>query len=145
VDLVVVGKPWTPEEEHLLLDRGVGATVRLRTAVEDSRLCRLYNDAAAFLYPSLYEGFGIPLLEAMACGCPIVASRIPSTIEVAGACPIYFDPSDVHSCVEAFDVAMSEGHDSERVRQGIQQAKRYSWDETARRTLNVYRELASPN
>ena len=104
-------------------------------------LCRLYNQAVAFVYPSLYEGFGIPLLEAMTCGCPIVASRIPSTVEVAGDCPIYFDPAEEDDLVNALDIALSEGRNSERVQAGFEKVKSYSWDKTTAQTLQVYRAV----
>lgn len=141
VALVVVGKPWTPDEEHYLGKLGIQDSVHLLTDVDDRKLCRLYNKATALVYPSLYEGFGIPLLEAMACGCPVVASRIPSTIEVAGECPIYFEPNNKESLLTALDMVLFEGRDSTRVQVGFSQVKCYSWDKTARQTLDVYHEL----
>ncbi len=111
------------------------------TNLDDEALCRIYNQTTAFILPSLYEGFGIPLLEAMACGCPVVASRIPSTIEVAGDCPIYFQPEEVETLTAALDIVMNEGRDSERVKAGLDLVKRYSWNITAERTLKVYRSL----
>ena len=140
-ELVVVGRPWTLQESRCLQNLGIASKVRLLTDVDDRRLCDLYNGASAFIHPSLYEGFGIPLLEAMACGCPVVASRIPSTIEVAGPCPIYFDPRDMESLVHAMDVAISEGKESQRVAMGLEWVRRYSWERTARQTLDVYRSL----
>ena len=140
VALVVVGSPWSVEKKRLA-ELGSRDRVHLITDADDETLCHLYNQAAAFVYPSLYEGFGIPLLEAMACGCPVIASRIPSTIEVAGGCPIYFEPTELDSLVNAFDVALSEGRDSERVWAGIERVKRYSWDKVAAQTLEVYRTL----
>jgi glycosyltransferase involved in cell wall biosynthesis len=140
VALVVVGSPWSVEKKRLA-ELGIRDRVHLITDADDETLCHLYNQAAAFVYPSLYEGFGIPLLEAMACGCPVIASRIPSTIEVAGGCPIYFEPTELDSLVNAFDVSLSEGRDSERVRAGIERVKRYSWDKVAAQTLEVYRTL----
>jgi len=121
---------------------GIQNRVHLLTDVDDEELCRLYDQADAFVYPSLYEGFGIPLLEAMACGCPVVASRIPSTIEVAGMCPVYFESAEVESLLAAFDMALSEGRDSERVRSGFERVKSYSWDKTAKQTLEVYYVLS---
>ena len=104
-------------------------------------MCYLYNRALAFIYPSLYEGFGIPLLEAMACGCPIVASRIPSTIEVAGDCPVYFNPNDVEELISALDIIIPEGRNSKRTRSGLERVKKYSWQKTAEQTLEVYHSL----
>ena len=141
VALVVVGSPWSVDEEKRLAELGIRDRVHLITDADDNTLCHLYNQAAAFVYPSLYEGFGIPLLEAMACGCPVIASRIPSTIEVAGECPIYFEPTELDSLVNAFDVALSEGRNSERVRAGIERVKLYTWDRVATQTLEVYRTL----
>ena len=141
VALVVVGSPWSVDEEKRLAELGIRDRVHLLTEADDETLCHLYNQAAAFVYPSLYEGFGIPLLEAMACGCPVIASRIPSTIELAGGCPIYFEPTELDGLVNALDVALSEGCNSERVRAGIERVKRYSWDRVAAQTLEVYRTL----
>ncbi|HOI72939.1 MAG TPA: glycosyltransferase family 1 protein [Syntrophales bacterium] len=142
VGLLAVGAPWTPVEADLLRKLGLADQVRLLTNVDDESLCRLYNRAAAFLYPSLYEGFGIPLLEAMASGCPVVASRIATTVEVAGDCPIYFDPIDGDSLLAALDQVMGEGRDSNRTRAALAHAGRYSWDRTAAETLRVYRSIA---
>jgi len=141
ISLVVVGKAWSNEEQHLLLKLGISERVILLNGVDDETLCVLYNLASAFVLPSLYEGFGIPLLEAMACGCPVVASRIPSTLEVAGECPIYFDTSNPESLVAALDRALLEGKASQRIGLGLERVKRFSWDQTARQTLEIYRSL----
>jgi alpha-1,3-rhamnosyl/mannosyltransferase len=108
-------------------------------------LLRLYNQAVALVYPSLYEGFGIPLLEAMACGCPVIASRIPSTVEVAGEQPIYFEPVHLESLLAAFDLALAEGRNSERVRTGLEHAQDFSWDKTSSQVLEVYHALSNSN
>ena len=142
VALVVVGNSWSADEELRLAELGIRNHVHLLTDVDDEKLCQLYNQAAAFVYPSLYEGFGIPLLEAMACGCPVIASHIPSTIEVAGECPIYFEPTEVDKLVIAFDVALPEGRNSERTKAGLERVKQYSWAKTAAPTLEVYRAIS---
>ena len=145
IALVVVGRPWSADEERRLAELGIQDNLYLLTDVGDEEFCRLYNQAAALVYPSLYEGFGIPLLEAMACGCPIIASNIPSTIEVARECPIYFEPTEVESLLTAFDKVLSEGRNSDRVRAGVEHVKCYSWDKTARQTLEVYHALPNPD
>ncbi len=143
VDLVAVGAPWSNEELGHLDALGISNRVQLLTNVDDERLRQLYNQASAFVYPSLYEGFGIPLLEAMACGCPVIASRIPSTLEVAQECPVYFEPTQPDDLVSALDVAVAEGRDSARVRLGLQLVQQFSWDETAQGTLEVYHALSN--
>ncbi len=144
-DLVVVGdRKWSTDEERHLEHMGIANQVHLLTSVDDESLCDLYNQASAFVYPSLYEGFGISLLEAMSCGCPIIASRIPSTMEVAGDCPIYFEAQDIDSMIHALSSALTEGRDSRRSMVGLSHVKKYSWDTTARQTLNIYYELTGP-
>jgi len=142
VNLVVVGREWSKDEIDTLTGSGIYDRVRLLDKVDDEALCYLYNTAVALVYPSLYEGFGIPLLEAMACGCPVVASRIPSTIEVAGDCPVYFDPGEKEELVLALDKVLSEGRESQRVLAGLERVKDFSWERTAGQTLKVYRSLS---
>lgn len=139
--LVVVGPEWKDEEIQYIKSLGIYGSIILFTNVDDITLRNLYNKALALVYPSLYEGFGIPLLEAFACGCPVVASKIPSTIELGGDVPFYFDPDDSHSLITAFERIISEQSGDLRIENGLRIAKRYSWDNTASQTLNVYRSL----
>ena len=141
IKLLVVGSSWTADEKRQLEALKVQDRVCLLQGVDDEMLCRLYNRAEAFIYPSLYEGFGIPLLEAMACGCPVIASRIPSSVEIAGDCPLYIEPAALDDMIHAFDLVLSEGKDSSRVKAGLEHVKLYSWDKTAAKTLESYRSL----
>jgi len=134
-------RPWSTDEQQCLAQLQIQHKVQLLADVDDETLRYLYNQAVALVYPSLYEGFGIPLLEAMACGCPIIASRIPSTIEVAEDCPIYFESTELDDLINAFDIALSEGRNSKRVQTGLRKVKSYSWDRTAAQTLKVYRTV----
>ena len=147
IDLVVVGKPWSTADQQALDDLGVRDQVHLLTGISDDHLCWLYNRAAAFVYPSWYEGFGIPLLEAMASGCPVIASDIPSTREVADVCPFYFEPGNVESMQAAFDAALTEGtltegREPKRLDKGLARVERFSWQESAMQTLAIYRQVA---
>lgn len=141
VNLIVVGTEWSPDELELLINLNIQNQVQLLNKIDDEALCHLYNKAAAFMYPSLYEGFGIPLLEAMACGCPIVASRIPSTTEVAGDYPVYFDPEETDDFILALEKVLLEGRNSNRSRDGFERVNNFSWKKTAEKTLEVYRSL----
>ena len=142
VDLIVVGDSnWTPEEEKRLAELNLGEQVRLLTDIDDEQLRRLYGRAAAFVYPSLYEGFGIPLLEALACGCPVVASDIPSTREVAADCAIYFDPTSSENLRAVLERVVADGPNEAHRAAGIARAALFSWNETARQTLEVYHSV----
>lgn len=144
VDLVVAGQPWSATEQEQIRDLKLEQHIHLLTGVDDHRLRELYLQTAAFVYPSLWEGFGIPILEAMACHCPVVASRIPTTVEVGGEYPIYFEAGDsdnLDSLHCALSRALREGRTEQRIALADEYAKRYSWDQTARQTLAVYRAL----
>lgn len=142
IDLLVVGSPWTKQELQLLQKLEVAGNVLLETAITDQELALLYNQAAAFVYPSLYEGFGLPLLEAMACGCPVVASNIPASVEVARDLAYYFEPGSAEELLAALDRAVNDGRFSPRVQRGLRLAADFSWENTARQTLEIYHALA---
>ena len=142
VGLVTVGPPLDSAERRLLEALGLGDRVTTVSGVGDDALVRLYNGALAFASPSRYEGFGIPLLEALACGCPLVASRIPSSLEVAGDCAVYFEPGDGEGLADALERAVTEGRDAPRVAAGIARAAGFTWDACAARTASVYTGVA---
>ncbi len=139
IRLLVVGSPLSKAERRQIVAAGLESNVICLSGITDENLCALYNQALAFVYPSLAEGFGIPLLEAMACGCPIVASRIPVFMEVAQDIPYYFDPLNKDELIAALETAcFSESIKSRR--EHI--LSNYSWDRNARATLKIYEELS---
>ena len=140
VDLVVVGPPLAETERAAVEQLGVAGRVRTVDGVDDEALCQLYNGAVALVHTSLIEGFGIPLLEAMACQCPIVATAIPTTKEVAGDVPIYAEPACPETLRDGLDRALDEDH-AERVARGTQRAGSFSWVRTAAETLAAYRSI----
>jgi glycosyltransferase involved in cell wall biosynthesis len=108
--------------------------------VDDAELARLYRGALCLAYPSLYEGFGIPVLEAMACGTPVVTSRGGGTEEVAGGAAVLVDPFDGDAIAAGIEAAIASRLDL-RAR-GLARAAEFSWDDSVRRTVAVYREVS---
>lgn len=107
--------------------------------VSDEELVSLYKNAAAFVMPSLEEGFGIPILEAMACSCPVVSSSAGSLPEVGGEAAFYFDPLDASDMVEKiFQVLDSEKLRKNLIEKGLKRYKQFSWKDLAKKTLEVY-------
>ena len=104
--------------------------------VSDTDLPALYSMATLFVYPSLYEGFGLPVAEAMACGVPVVLSNVSSLPEVAGEAGLYFDPCDVDAMTDAIYRALSDPTLRAGLRaQGLSQAEKFSWDRAAEELL----------
>ena len=102
----------------------------------------LYSAADAFVFPSFYEGFGLPVLEAMACGCPVVVSNTSSLPEVAGEAGFYVNPEDIEAMASVLrEVLTDEGLRAEAREKGLAQAQRFSWEETARTTMDLYQRL----
>jgi glycosyltransferase involved in cell wall biosynthesis len=142
-DLVCTGDgEFRPAELALIEACGLRGRVHQRTA-SDEELRSLYHHAAAFAYPSLYEGFGIPPLEAMAAGCPVVALNVSSVPEVCGPAAEYGLPGDPDSLRSALErVVLSSSRSDELRAAGKERIELFSWDECARRTSEVYKALA---
>jgi glycosyltransferase involved in cell wall biosynthesis len=143
VKLLVVGSPLNEYEQRLVQDLKIADKLEIMSNVDDVLLCKLYNKALAFIYPSHYEGFGIPLLEAMACGCPIVASHIPTSMEVAGDIPFYFELNDVNSFLLALNNAIQAKGEQSIIDAGLKQIRQFNWERTAQLTLEAYKKLVS--
>lgn len=109
---------------------------------DDQVLATLYKSAVAFVYPSLYEGFGIPPLEAMSFDCPVVCSKESSIPEVVGDAGKYFDPKNIEEMRDVIERTIeSDSHRNELIEKGRQRLKMFSWDRCARETVDVYRKL----
>ena len=139
--LVLVGpdKGGRAEAEHAAERHGVRDRVEFRGHVSLDELASLYRGAACFVFPSRYEGFGLPVLEAMASGAPVVTTTAGALPEAAGDAAILVEPRNPVELAGGIERALA---DRERlVTAGLARAKRFTWAETARRTLGVYREL----
>ena len=130
--LVVAGPAKEPALARELERRGA----RLRGYVDKPHLADLYRGAACVVLPSRYEGFGLPVLEAMACGAPVVATNDAALREVGGDVPVYAEPDDLASAIRR---ALAEAEP--RSRAGLERARLFSWEETARRAVAAYREV----
>ncbi|HMP42290.1 MAG TPA: glycosyltransferase family 1 protein [Roseiflexaceae bacterium] len=122
---------------------GVAGRVRFLGRVADEDLPLIYAGATLFVYPSLYEGFGLPILEALACGVPVVAANTSSIPEVIGDAGLLCEPYDVTSITAALERLLADPHLAARLRAaGPPHARRFSWERAARETLAVYAEAA---
>ncbi len=144
MELVIIGREgwhWTnplatPEYKDLR------PHVRILTDVSDADLVEFYNRAKLFIYPSFYEGFGLPILEAMACGTPVIASNASSMPEVAGTAALLADPHDWQSfAAQALRVLENPELERQMIEQGLEHARQFTWRNTAEATLAVYREM----
>src|SRR5262249_34657858 len=119
----------------------VPAGVEARGRVPRAALVSLMQRAGALVFPSLYEGFGQPPIEAMACGCPVASSNAAALPETVGDAARLFDPYDPHAIADAVDAVLSAPRPW--VERGFARAAAFSWDDTARKTDTVYRELTA--
>jgi alpha-1,3-rhamnosyl/mannosyltransferase len=145
LELVVVG--GGREQHSELSDRaralGIHSRTRLFGNVDRETLALLYSAASVFVFPSLYEGFGLPPLEAMSCGAPVAASSSSSIPEVLGPAAAYFSPENVDSLMTALcDLLDHPGKRERLARLGKKRSRLFSWEEAARQTMVLYREAA---
>lgn len=143
-DLVIVGDMRRrPEVLARVRQLGLEGQVRFPGIVEDAQLVSWYQGATVFVFPSFYEGFGLPVLEAMACGCPVVSSNRSSLPEVAGDAALLVDPGQVEAMTGALARLLSDPSLQEALRgRGLAQAARFTWERTAKAVVEVYRRVA---
>jgi glycosyltransferase involved in cell wall biosynthesis len=142
--LVIVGhQPRTnPSMKEMAIELGLKDSIVFTGYLERRLVDALLGGASVFAFPSLYEGFGLPLLEAMASGTPVVCSRGGALQEIAGNSAVYFEPTDVAQMAEVLlQVLQDEPGRRALILRGEKNAGRFSWEETARRTLAVYTSL----
>jgi glycosyltransferase involved in cell wall biosynthesis len=110
--------------------------------VTDENLVRLYNTAELFVYPSLYEGFGLPVLEAMACGTPVITSNVSSLPEVAGSAAILVDPYSVEDIIKAIkNIVQDKELKNDLIERGLERSKVFSWGKASKETLEIFENL----
>ncbi len=146
--LVLGGSDWHGSEAvHTAASlSAVSSDIRFLGFVDDSDLPNLYRAADAFVYPSLFEGFGLPPVEAMACGCPVICSTRGALKEVVGDAAAIVDPEDVADLACKLQrVAAEETYRLELVQRGLANAGRFAWDANARAVLQVYRQAVHPH
>lgn len=143
LQLVIVGKKFNEQDEvtNLIKELKLSDVVELER-VNDDDLLRLYCGAEALVLPSLYEGFGLPPLEAMACGTPVVVSNISSIPEVVGEAGVYVDPYNVREITQSLFRVLTNQNLRQHIREkGLMRAKLFTWEKTMQRTLEVYQEM----
>jgi glycosyltransferase involved in cell wall biosynthesis len=140
-DLLIVGAfdpRYTPNLQRRAQESGVGERVKFRDYLPGAELPRVLNQATALVFPSLWEGFGLPVLEAMACGTPTIASKVPALAEVTAGAAILVDPYRVEEIAEAMGILAREGGVRARLRElGLERARDFSWEKTGRATAGV--------
>jgi glycosyltransferase involved in cell wall biosynthesis len=143
IQLCVVGSPWTHEEKGTIQALNLESQIHHLGYAGDSLLAKLYRCSLAFIYPSLYEGFGIPPLEAMKCGTPVIASNTSSIPEVVGNGGLMFDPHSSDELLEKMIYLLENPRERELlIQKGFHQADQFSWQRAAKETMAVYQKVA---
>lgn len=140
--LSIVGEAFNDSEQQLIADLKLTDRIYHYEYITDAHLAKLYRCSEAFVYPSLYEGFGIPPLEAMACDTVVVAANSSSIPEVVGDAGILFEPKAVNDLADILLKLLASPSERERlIIEGHKQVKKFSWDSTTTKTVQVYKTL----
>lgn len=146
LNIVCIGGGGFSEDENLLLNSLEIASRVKQYNVTDAELYYAYQNAQAFIFPSLYEGFGIPIVEAFVAKCPLILSKSSCFPEIAGDAAIYFDPSDENSIAASIKKVIYDSSLQEVLRdKGKERVKLFTWEETARQTLDIYKRVLDKN
>jgi glycosyltransferase involved in cell wall biosynthesis len=139
------GEGWAMDSMFAAIaDHDVQERVRLTGFLDDRELCALYSSCRAFIYPSLYEGFGLPPLEAMASGTPVVTSNVSSLPEVAGDAAVLVDPYDPHAIADGIYQVLTDEQLRRALRlKGVARAGQFSWEQSVRRVHAIYDEVGA--
>lgn len=141
IKVVCTGARFTPSEMEMLQELGISQHF-IRLYVTDTQLTYLYQNAICFIYPSLYEGFGIPILESFAAGCPLLLSNTSCFPEIAREGGLYFDPYEIDDIADALKKIISDSSlRIEMINRGKNVLKNYSWEKMASETAEIYRNL----
>lgn len=143
-DLVIVGsnKDELENLKSLCSNLSVSKNIKFTGFVRESMMPIFYNASDLFVYPSLYEGFGLPPLEAMSCGTPVITSDISSIPEVTGDSAILIDPNDIESLMYSIEAILNEASiQNELSLKGLKRSKSYSWEKTSEETLKIYNKI----
>lgn len=143
VKLVIAGsRGWLADEIYKLPKKlKIEDRVKFLGYVQDKDMPALYSGAIALLFPSLFEGFGLPLLEAQACGCPVLTSNVSSMPEVAGKGAVLVNPYDVNDIVKGMNRIKNKELRIKLIKAGFENIKRFSWERCARETLKVLENI----
>jgi glycosyltransferase involved in cell wall biosynthesis len=140
LSLVCTGPPFSKEERELHAASGLEKRIVHVEAHTDTKFSVVYKNALMLVFPSLYEGFGLPILEAMHCGCPVIVSNTSSLPEVAGDAAVYIDPRSADSMRSSMLQVLESGALRDELREkGREQEKKFSWEKVTEQTLEVYR------
>ncbi len=139
----VGGRGWKNTEIYSQVKKkNLENKIKFLGFIEESELAAVYNQAEIFLYPSLYEGFGLPVLEAMACAVPVITSNVSSLPEVASDAAILVNPYSEKQIYEAIiHLADNENKRKQLINMGLENIKKFSWENTAKQTLNIYQQI----
>jgi glycosyltransferase involved in cell wall biosynthesis len=137
------GSGWENDDLHAEIERAVGdGWLRPLGFVDDERLPELYAGAALFIYPSVYEGFGLPPIEAMASGVPVIVANRSCLPEVCGEAARYVDPDDLGAFASTIEASLRDAAwRTEAIAQGVERAGQFTWDRCVERTIGVYRKV----
>lgn len=136
--LVCTGKPFSDSELQQISNLKIASNTRQIT-INDKDMSELYSRALLFVFPSYYEGFGIPILEAYACNCPVALSNATCFPEIAGNAGAFFDPHSITSIANTItEIIGDENKRTKLIQAGQERLKLYSWEKAARETENVY-------